>query len=413
MYTFVSSVVKPSDGDGRWETIDISNLPMSVIYTQYRAAKATLSNPFLEKNVILDLDVVRAQQAGSSDTFSQFLEKNGNKVLQTTVGTISTTVKHAKYADAFKAGYKVAPISAETSPDAEIPVGMKNWLFMTKSGLDYLEFQKYCLVSVNGFYHLTEANSEGIWIIDGMTTFRTSSNNHLGITSFKDLGRLKITPITDGMIHNQPGDLEQLGTRSYIKIPGGMDGYTTMVVIGGYLHFVSKDLIYRTAADTICIDFNNLPLVERIYESKDRIDLTSLGLETSTTNPSLISTTQLFSDAVIRKYLTLSQSFIVQLDTTEIYLEYDQLAETRLPGLYLSNVNPIWPVIGRSGKIVNFWSVEEDGKWSLTADDTVIPNYLFNTVRNYPSNPVVSDSKVPAMRYTNDKLSHLKICSNI
>jgi hypothetical protein len=413
MYTLISSVVKPFSGNGRWETIDISNIPMTKIYTDYRGAKAVLTNPYISEKVILDLEAIRTQQVGSSLTFAQFLINNGDTVLPTTTGVINTTVKYAKYADAFRAGYKVSAISPDTSPDAEIPVGMKDWLLLTKDGLNYTDFQKYCLVNVNGYFHLTEANSRGIWVIDGMKTFRASDNNRLGIISFKDLGKIKIIPITDSMIHNQPSDQEQLGIRSYIKVPGGMDGYTTMVVIGGYLHFVNQELLYKTSPDTFCIDFNNIPLIERIYQSRERIDLTTLELETSTVNPSLLSTAQLFSDTVIKKYLTLPQSFIVQIDTTELYLEYDQLAETRLPGLYISNVDPIWPIISRTGKLVNYWDVEEDGKWAITADDTLLPNYLLNTFQDYRSRPVVSDARITTQRWVNDRLSFLRICSNI
>jgi len=411
MYTLVSTVVKTVDSDGRWESADIGNMPMSDIYTTFRQTVAILSNPFLPNNVSFNLDAVRKEQAGSSQTFNEYLASLGENSLPTSPTLPNLNVRYALYGDAFKSGYKVNPINELTSPDAELPLGAKDWLFLTRPNTDYALFGKTCMVTVNGFYHRTEANDQGIWVIDGMATARQARDNHIGITSFKNLGTLKVIPITDSMIYNQTAD-EQLGKRAYINLGEDLNEKTLMVVIGGYLHVLDHRVIYRVGDTSFCIEFENIPLLERFYESRDVIDLSSLELDTSDFNPSVVSPQQLYSDAAIRKYLQLSQSFVVLLDNKEIFVEYEALPATTLPGLYLSDIAPIWPVISGFGRTMNFWSTYEDGRWSISSGGTVRPNYLFKTALDYNTEQALSDSKDPTHRFLNDRLFHQKIGTN-
>ena len=411
MYSLVSAIAKTANSAGRWEAADIGNMSMASIYTTYRRTIAILSNPFIDHQVAFDLDTVRKQQAGSNQTFNEFLVATDANVLVTSDKLPNTEVRYATYGDAFRSGYSIMPTNGLASADAELPKGAKDWLYMTRSGIDYDVFGQYCLVSVNGFYHQMEANAQGIWVIDGMKTCRIANDNHIGITSFKGVGKLSTMPITDEMIYNH-GDKEQLGYRAYIKVDRDLTNVGMIAVIGGYMHALDHHIVYRTGDDSLCINFNNIPLIERYYESVDTIDLSSLNLEKSDQNSSLLAPSQLYSDAAIRAYLKLPQSFLVFIDNTELFVDYEALPPTTLAGQYISDVPPVWPIIDGFGKIANFWSVREDGKYLVAARDTQRPNYVFNTALDYNSLRLVSDSKDTQGRYDIGRLYHQKIGTN-
>lgn len=411
MYSLISAVAKSANSAGRWEAADIGNMTMASIYTTYRRTIAILSNPFINHQVAFDLDTVRKQQASSNQTFSDFLIANGQNTLVTSDTLPNLTLRYAKYGDAFRSGYKIEPVNGKTSPDAALPIGAKDWLYMSRSNLDYSVFNQYCMVSVNGFYHQMDANAQGIWVVDGMKTCRNANDNHIGITSFKDVGKLTVVPITDDMIFNQ-GDDQQLGYRAYLKVKQDLNKVGLMIVIGGYLHVLDQHVVYRAGDNIIGINFNNLPLLERYYESKDKLDLTSLGLDKSDRNPSLVSPAQLYSDAAIRAYLTLSQSFLVYIDNTELFVDYEALPPTTLTGNHICDEPPVWPIICGFGKIANFWSVREDGKYLITARDTWRPNYEFVTALDYNNQRLVSDSKQTQRRFDLGRLHHQKIGTN-
>lgn len=80
---------------------------------------------------------------------NQFFSSYGNNTLHTTLGTIKISNKYAKYKDAFRAGYKVEPITPSGHSTGNEPKEDKTWLYLSKEGLDYSLFQKHSLVSVS------------------------------------------------------------------------------------------------------------------------------------------------------------------------------------------------------------------------------------------------------------------------
>jgi hypothetical protein len=203
MYQYISAIAKALTGDGKWAIIDISNIPLNVLFTEYSRIIVTLSNPFLPSNIAVDLITIRPVTEGLAITIIDFLLQNGNQTLIALPNIPTLNPKYAKYADAFHAEYKIDLIGPKTSVSTQMLVSDKTWLYLTKPSIDYSLFYKSCLVNVNGFFHLTDFDTSGIYVVDGAKSQYKSRQNQIGIYSFSELGSLSFIPITETMVHKQ------------------------------------------------------------------------------------------------------------------------------------------------------------------------------------------------------------------
>lgn len=394
MYQLDSAIAKPVGSGARWIDLEIGEIPFNQLFSTYQKIYAKLTNPFYEGVRTLDLDNIRGQWGGTSLTFSEFLIQNGNKTLPVTTDNPELEIRYAKWADAFHADYNVLPIHPDHSWDSDIPNGEKTWLGLRRpDGMqaDYNLFYKHCLVSVNGFFHLTDSDGLGIYVVDGYKSREISHQNQIGIYSFRDVGELKFIPIKEEMVYKQ-NPSQKYKDRLYVDLGEDVSNKTVLLVLGGYLHAMDGTY-FRTGNSTFGIDFGNYPLLKRYYESRRYIDLSSLPLEKTDRNESAVDTENFYSDEVLLKYATLSQSFFVILDAENIFVERTQIEKTPNPGHYISHERPVFPLITGMGKISEYWYTHEDGQWSVCTHDSVDTNYIFATV-DAKKQPVLDHSRI-------------------
>lgn len=387
MYQFISSIVEPINGDKNWSTIDISNVPLDVLYALYARVIVILSNPFLSENVAVDLSYITPNIEGSPLTFNQFLIQNANKTLPALSNIPSLNLKYVEYIDGFKFSLKITPTNPNTSVTANQPQSDKQWLFLTKDKLDYDLFYNTHLVNVNGFFHLIDTDNTGIYVIDAMKTARRSNLNQIGVLDFSNIGNIQTIPITPSMVYKQI-PTQKFKDHVYINTCVDNTNKTVALVLGGYLHILDDDTFHAINSTTYKVNFNNLPFLDRYFESKYYLDLSSLKLSTTTRNKDQISVAELYSDESILAYLTLSQSFFVLIDNDNVSVIKTPLRKTSFPNMFITYEEPKYPLIIDSGKILNYWSTYEDSEYSITLEGAISNNYIYDTVGSYTENSV-------------------------
>lgn len=392
MYQLVSAIGKKYDGS-RWSDAEIGDISMSTLYATYKYIWATLSNVFLDKNVALDLNLLRQDQRFNTQTFNQYLASIGNVALPTQDDLPEINTKYVRYADIWKAGYTVTPIHDTAAIDSPLPVSDKHHLQLTKSGLDYADFYNNCLVSVNGLYHFSDGNDTGIYVKDGMKSIGAANNNHLGMTSFKDVGQIKQIPITTSMIYKQKPE-QKYCHQMYLDLGQSYEGKQVFIVVGGYLHLNDGGFFRQIGESQYLLDFDNYPLIDRYYQSKDLIDLSSLNLFEPPLAKSVIEVEQLMSDEAMLAMMALSQTFVVVLDSDEFFYEQQFIVPGTIPGLHVSMVDPIYPMIVNLGMLANYWPHPDDGQFALMTSNTLRQRRVYQTVR-YEYLPTVSDQRRP------------------
>ena len=409
MYQYVSSMARLIGSTRDWVTTDISNLPLSTLFILYSKIIVVLSNPYLNGNVAVDLSDITPSLDGMTVTLNEFLLSNGNNTLPALSTIPSLTNVYARYVDGFKAKYKIVPVNPLTSITAQQPPSEKQWLYLTKENVNYSLFYKSCLVSVNGFFHLIDTDGSGIYVVNGMKSNRLKNMNQLGIYSFADIGSIMYLPITSSMLYKQ-NPSQSYADDVYVNLKQDISTKTVMLVLGGYLHILDKNTFTYINNTTVRININNLPLLDRFYESRKIIDLSSLPLTSVKRNSDQVSLSEFYSDANIEAYLTLSQSFFVILDNDSIFRNTIPVHKTNIPTMYVAYSDPQYPLINKLGKNINYWSTEEDGQYSITCTDTLTNNYIYDTIDVDKENSVDA-SRIPSNATSISDLYFLEIGS--
>lgn len=396
MYTLVSAIGKSFASAGRWESVNIGTMPLSQIYATYVKVYAILTNPFITGEVSLDLSKIQAVEGGLSITFNDFLVANGDAVLPTSTTIPTLNPRFAEYKDAFKAGYKVQPVNKLAAPDAQLPASDKTWLYLTKTdstgkSIDFVQFYKSCMVSVNGFFHNIDASPTAAWVMDGMVSRNISHQNQIGILNFQKLGTLQYVPITPSMIYKQ-NQSQAYRNQMYVNLGVDVSNQTVMLVLGGYLHVLDGKTMYRVGKQEVAINFNNLPILDRYYESSKYLDFSALPFERDPQNPGKIAVQDFLSDANLVAYATMSQSFFVILNNSEIFTEYDKIYTGRIVNKLVSNQEPKYPLVNGVGKIADYWSVYEDGRWAISTYDNLWHHRTYNT-SDWRNDQCVNDAR--------------------
>lgn len=403
MYTFKKAVAIDKNINSRWKEVDISLLRIVDIFTVYRKIYVTLNNVFLPNSVFIDLDILRIEFSASELSFNDLLILIGNRTLETIPTIPDLTVKNVKFSDAFRAGYKITPQNIFASVTAELPPSEKTSLRIERHipETNMKTFYDNCLVTINGFFHRTDYDGTYAYALNANESLFKSKQNQIGFLSFLDIGKIEQVAIIPSMISKQDAN-SPLKDKTYIKLNRDITNKTVILVLGGYLLFTDGTSFWQTGDDTFAINFKAMPLLERYFESNPYINLKSLGLPASSDNISLINVHQFFTDEVLIKYMTLSQSFFIIVDTKSLFTNKIYLRPSALPGMFTAYKEPTLPLFVNYGRVAEYWKTHEDGHWAVNVQDSYLRNSVFSSK---PEDQLVniSDSVLPLRTYYNSR----------
>lgn len=167
----------------------------------------------------------------------------------------------------------------------------------------------------------------------------------------------------------------------------------------------------QVSDDVFSVNFEAFPYIERLFESSKALDLSSLELDISEELPGALNAPELLADETIRKYLQLSQTFFIVVDTDNLFTSKIALRNSRYPGMFIAYQEPDCPLIIGYGKLGEYWKTSEDGQWLLTVEDSYYRNYMF---RGTPAKELqnVSGNLLPFNSYFDSKGYLLQIGTN-
>lgn len=393
MYNFITAFVKEKSNNKAWLEMDLLQVTLYDMQNNY-------SDIHIHVTTTHQPDVVRrinwADIRGSVTevliTLETFFIRNANKTLKTYATLASIENGVVKYADAFQAGYDVQVINRAYAVGNVNSTTDAQDVYMRKASVDPLDFKNHCLVTVNDLLHFVDADSENIYITDAMKTCQLSGRNEIGIINLKKVSKITCTPITAAMLSGESATRNKFGEKFYIKLPAFAKGKLVGISLGGYLHLLNPKVFYSVSDTHYCFDVRNIELVDRILESEDIIDMSGLGLERAGKNLKQLSKEQLYSNEVITKYATLSQSFLIVFDNPELIKETIALQETKLPGMYIHPQLPTLPVVYKKGMLASYKFEIDQDKFAIRTHRGFYHHYLMHTTTK-AVNP--ADNRVP------------------
>lgn len=363
--------------------LHLENISMYDIFTNYVKVYLILSHTDIEGTFFVDLDQLRLEFSNSGMTLNELLVFLDNRTLEYVDSIPSTSIKYARYGDAVRAKYKInTTIIGSQLPD-NYPQKDKKDLVIERPVInghltDVTLLHTHCLISVNGYYHITDTDGIKTYVPEGGSTLHKSNNNQLGILSFLDVGAIKKVPIDINSIFGQTEE-SPLSEKVMFSVDEDLDNKSYILVLGGYLIFPIDTVFWRNGVSSFALDLNKIPYVERLYESSLYIKLDDLELTEQITGDNVYSYPELWSDDVIKKYMTLSQSYLVVVDIPYLFTEKMFIKKTNLPGMFISYQDPIQPLVVSYGKVAEYWKTYEDGQWSVTVNDSFLRNYIIST----------------------------------
>lgn len=409
MYSLISAKSKKTNTK-QWEDIDISNINVVDLFLDYLKVLVLVNVPGSTEPEVMDLDQLKGEFGGYPDTLSQLFIDIDDKALITSAGTLDIEKKYVKYADAFRAGYKIIPVTQTGSDDIILPKEDKTWLKLTKEDLDYGLFQDHALTLVNGFLHFSETSNQGIFIKDGMKSNFICQASTCGIMSFKDIGTISTKLITLDMI-KELGSLP-LYKKTIIDVDEDLTDKTVLLSIGGYLVLPNTRVFRSHSESTLLIDFNNYSLINRYFESSKYLDFSEFDLTEFATNDNQVNVDEILNDDYIKNLLTMSQSFIIIVDNKDVVFNTEFIRKNRLPHSYTSYEVPLYPILTGEGMFANYWYKRDKPYWSIQTIDGFLHNRNYNT--NKPKTQGgVDDKRVSFNPVNYSRACYIKIATEI
>jgi hypothetical protein len=391
MYHFNSALVREKGAGTLWETKDISGMTMQKIYTSFRGVFINLTNDYIDGEFYLDFFTLGVADTGLDKTLAQWLVDIGNRTLDTKEGEVTIDRKYTKYVDAYSAHYVPKMTSYKYHPDADVPLAQLNDLLLTRKNTNYEDLGNYVMASVNGIWHPTSGSAYGLYVLEGAKSGRLANDNHIGLLSWQGIGKIQTVQIGKDDIVAPVKDLK-FSQSIYIYLKESMAGKTPILVFGGIIHVLDGSYT-RLSDHVIKIDVKHIPLLDQYYLIRNRLDLSSLGLDLSEDSPDLISKTQFFSDDTIVKWVDLPQTFVVLVDAAGLEVQTQPLGETQLPGRWITGIEPKGLLITDKGMTPEYLVTQENGVWVLASGDFIRKN-PFRYTDDFSKAGAVTDAMV-------------------
>lgn len=401
MYTYVKSCCLTINS--HWEDHNLEDMDLAIILKTYRSVFLVLSVKGVSENVLINLLDSTELLSGFMGSLKSWLNSLGNKSLKTVNQLPVTNQRMVKYANAIQAGYHLEKSSGglyynSNADNADIRITRFNF------NTDLTLLNTYCLLTVNGFVHDAIASKKEAFILEGAKTARMGNDNHVGILSFFDVGELKKIKLSNAAIEPfEPNT--QLKNKIRITLKNSIENKSFFLVLGGYLVLPDSESFFQVALDSFVLDLNKLPYLERLMESKKQIDLGQLGVFDETTNLHVLT-----ENSFIKKYLNISQSFFVVVDTPNLNFEKISIKRSPFPGQFIATEDPVYPIIGGHGKIFEFWKQQELNRWVVNTKDSYYRRYIL-TETNLKNSSEITDSLDSSRNYEFSEAHLLKITS--
>lgn len=400
MYTYIGSKCLTNVTGAQWTTPSIENALLRDVFFNYSKVFISVENSFTNQVIYVAMDTYRSSHMSYSGSVGEWLEMMENVTLNTVEVWPSDGYQYVKYVNLNRQRFKMTPTLVGTDLPNNYS-GVKPNLQISRSfvNTNVSFLHTHCLVTVNGYVHATFHDSispDHCYVKDACTSAAIARINNVGAVSFNNIGELfKIRIDPEAILPINVGQPLIDGLQFTIEAPDSIPvvaGKALFLVLGGYMIFIENNKLSMIGDNTFRLNLRNINYVEKILESKRYIDLSPLGL---TENPEYIGAVnqdELFSDEVIKNYLTLSQSFLVVLDASEFGIDKIAVKNMNAPGLFTSYTEPLYPMFVGYGRLAEYWKRQEGGRWTMTVTDSFTRDYILSQAPAVNNGSWVNDS---------------------
>lgn len=242
---------------------------------------------------------------------------------------------------------------------------------------DFDLINRLCLVTVNGFIHRTVLSNGEFYIQNGSKSMLRSRTNSVGILSLAALStNITRQDILPSMVFEDVGFPPS--ERVIITLPTAVE--TPMLVMAGYLILENPEHFFRISDTSFVLRLDRLMYMEKLYELSAQRDIfADLEVPVSAHNPTMVDGATIRSIGVIRKFLSLENSFIVDLHTEAVSARKIYMQHTNTLGSFRSSVKPTLPLFVGYGKLCEYKRVHDAvNRYTISTQDAYYSNHVFS-----------------------------------
>ena len=363
MYTLKASYVK---SNWQWEMVDISSMRIDVLATLYQEVRFVLSwNGGQDKMCDLKSNMIGITPTQMKRVFADWLATVTKDELLPggPVKFLSRSKKVTSY-NWHVYNIKIKPGNHRFAADAPIPVGEDDDLVVTSPEaksfqLDHVKnLADNVLFFVNGQIVKHYRENDRLFLLDAHTRLKHSPEQQIGVISFAEVGGIKIAPIKESDITvavRNENDLANHQTRVRVKINDTFGNYTPLLVMDGHIHILTGDYkVVDTDKMDITIDHRHAIRMAIKYPFS-QLDFME---------PANVLLNGLRADRFdVKKYLTLDNSFIVLIKSTDIALFREAIQSVGVERQYTHHRAPVGIVQFEDGSLTN-WLMLGYNQWN-------------------------------------------------
>lgn len=347
MYKYVACISQTKGSRPRLVNDDISAMHVADVVRQYTENRVIVSNTFLTKNVCLRLQDYYAELVAFSGTIDQWFATLGARSLTTTDTLPNLVERHAKFSNLNAWWFSMKPTLIRSHPTTNFTFADAEDLLITKQGVDYQALFASSLFTVNGYVHRSVLTDDGIYVLDACRDAWHANEVNTGALTFNNLSTLSIYPISADDLY--PADqYSSLKEQVMLKLPFNAKGKSVALVVGGILYW-QNDLLTLISDTTANFLTGRVDWVERFFYDRDYLNLDSIPAAINPDEPNVMTHAVLESEAFIKAWFALSQSFWVVFDNPMLYVEMVPLERHTWPGLFTVPTDEPVPVVLNNG----------------------------------------------------------------
>lgn len=361
MYRLTSVYAIPNTPKGQWGEIEFAELTGKQLYQLYRSAYLTLESDLLQDPVTIDAGVYYAPLSSQDKKLTEIFDEWTDTTALKAVDKPSYVVKKALFTDAFRAGYMVH----KSMPGAHRSAGndnrQKTEMQISRSGTDMRLFEKYCLISANGYFYRVQADQDIAYIQEAGKTLLKSRYNHVGILSFQQIAPIKTYPIEGDVLSLDPQGSKSQGVNIALPV-ADLKGKSLLLCLMGYLHLPGDGVYQAVSEDRAHVKLNRINLAERYKESRQFVDWSSVVENQS---QAAVDGRDLFSDESVDQIFKHPQTFWVVVDTPSLRVVKEPARTLPLPGQYIHHEEPVGLLTTGEGRVMEYWKRYYDQEWAI------------------------------------------------
>ena len=372
----LKEIIVHSHIDEEWTvtTIAYSGQTLSQLLSSYTGVVVVLTRAGVIGDFYFDLFHNQDWVYDITQTLNQWLISIEEGALPVTNSPPYRVFRYVNFRDAGLANYNWRLCAKGRTPDAPAADGELEDLIIVRNLTDYTTMAKYCMVTVNGLFHYTSKENYGLRIHDGGSSSYVANDTTIGVYSWAGVGKIDLIPITSNMVVKTEPTVG-LNNKARINIGKNVAGKSVCLVIGGYLHVL--DSIVTLSGNSVIVDVAKLQLPQRVFDGLRRCDLQHSVKNFEHDIHWHTSVSNLLSDEFILDYLTISQSFIVVVDTPVLYKNREPIRNTEIGNTYSTKTKPLLPLVTAMGRMSEYVPIRKGDHWLLHAADPYYPNFKF------------------------------------